>query len=264
MLGRHHGGQPIQSLHLTGAGVLVSRGITFFGWFRQMSYSVGGKPGVNMGKWAEVHCDCLNRVPLASSDFFDESHHNKRRLTKKEKAEVEAREHTTKNMFECGHRRGVVIEFCPEGIIHLGNLIGSIFRDEGGTFEIFAKVGDWRCYEDELLLIKPGEASLWLMEIEEIQRGLQGFGNLLQGKIEKLIVEFYRDDLGNRLDLEKRLDEVAGKMSFARVIPLKQNVQRSKRPDLESTVEKIVKALTDAAKLCQASIGTGNPIRLLW
>jgi hypothetical protein len=52
--------------------------------------------------------------------------------------------------------------------------------------------------------------------------------------------------------------------SNARVIPLKRNVQQSKRPDLESTVEKIVKALTDASRLCRASIGTGNPIRLLW
>jgi hypothetical protein len=167
-------------------------------------------------------------------------------------------------MFECGHRSGVIIEFWPGDIIHLGNLIGSIFRDEGGTFEVFAKVGDWRCYEDELLLIQPDEASLWLMEIEEIQRSIQGFENLPQDKIEKMIVEFYRDDLGNRLDLERRLDEVGAKISFARVVALKRNVQKSRRPDLESTVEKIVEALTDAARLCRASIGTGNPIRLLW
>jgi hypothetical protein len=218
-----------------------------------------------MGKWVEIHCDCPNRVPLPDSDFyFDEPHRNKRRLTEKEKAEVEEWKRTTKNMFECGHRSGVVIEFWPGDIIHLGNLIGSIFRDESGTFEVFAKVGDWRCYEDELLLIQPDEASLWLMEIEEIQRALQGFDNLSQDKIEKLIVEFYRNELGSRLDIERRLDEVAAKMPFAQIVPLKRNVQQSKRPDLESTVEKIVEALTDAAKLCRASIGTGNPIRLLW
>jgi hypothetical protein len=218
-----------------------------------------------MGKWAEVHCVCPNRVPLPGSDFyFDEPHRNKRRLTKKEKAEVAEWKRTTKDMFECGHRSGIVIEFWPGDIIHLGNLIGSIFRDESGTFEVFAKVGDWRCYEDELLLIQPDEASLWLMEIEEIQRALLGFSNLPQDKMERLIVEFYRDDLGSRLDLERRLDEVAAKMPFAQVVPLKRNVQQSKWPDLESTVEKILEALTDAAKLCRASTGTGNPIRLLW
>jgi hypothetical protein len=218
-----------------------------------------------MGKWSEVHCDCPNRVPLPGSDFyFDKPHRNKRRLTKKEKAEVEEWERTTKDMFECGHRSGVVIEFWPGDIIHLGNLIGSVFRDESVTFEVFAKVGDWRRYEDELLLIQPDEASLWLMEIEEIQRALLGSENLPPDKMAKLIVESYRADLGGRLDLERRLDEVAAKAPFARVNPLKRNVQQSKLPDLESTVEKIVKALTDAARLCSASIGTGNPIRLLW
>jgi hypothetical protein len=218
-----------------------------------------------MGKWSEVHCDCTNRVPLPGSDFyFDKPHRNKGRLTKKEKAEVEEWERTTKNMFECGHRSGVVIEFWPGDIIHLGKLIGSVFLDESGMFEVFAKVGDWRCYEDELLLIQPDEASLWLMEIEEIQRALLGSENLSPDKIARLIVEFYRDDLGVTLDLERRLDEVVAKVSFAQVIPLKRNVQQSKRPDLESTVEKIVEALTDAARLCRASIETGNPIRLLW
>ncbi|MCA1621674.1 MAG: hypothetical protein LC795_20860 [Acidobacteria bacterium] len=218
-----------------------------------------------MGKWAEVHCDCPNRVPLAGSDFyFDKPHRNKRRLTKKERGEVEEWERAAKNMFECGHRSGVVIEFSPGDIVHLGNLLGGIFRDENGMFEVFAKVGDWRCYGDELLLIQPDEAGLWLMEIEEIQRALGGFGNLPQDKIERLLSEFYRDGLGSRLDLERRLDEIAAKMPFAPVVPLKQNVQQSKRPNPESTVEKIMEALTDAAKLCHAGIGTGNPIRLLW
>lgn len=218
-----------------------------------------------MGKWAEVHCDCPNRVPLPGSDFyFGEPHRRKRRLTKKEREEVEEWERTTKNMFECGHRSGVIIEFWPGDIIHLGNLIGSVIRDESSTFEIFAKVGDWRCYEDELLLLPPDEADLWLIEIDEIQRALQGFGNLPQDKIGKLIVGFYRDDLDSRLDLESWLDEVAAKLPFAQVVPLKRNVQQSKRPELESSVEKIMEALTDGARLCRASIETGNPIRLLW
>jgi len=218
-----------------------------------------------MGKWAEVHCDCLNRIPLSGSDFyFDQPHRNKGRLTKKEREEVEEWERTAKNMFACGHRSGVVIEFSPGDIIHLANLVGSIFRDESGTFEVFAKVGDWRRYDDELLLIQPDEAGLWLMEIEDIQRALQGFGNLPQDKIERLLLEFYGDDLGSRHDLERRLNEITARMPFARVVPLKRNLQQSKPPDLESSVEKIKEALSDAAKLCHTSIEVRNPIRLLW
>lgn len=207
-----------------------------------------------MGKWAEVSCDCSNRVTLKGSDFyFDKPHRNKHRPTKKEKEDVEEWERTAKNMFACGHRNGVVIEFSPGHIIYLGNLLGGIFRDESGPFEVFAKVGDWRRYEDELLLIQPDEAGLWLMEIDEIQRALQSFGNLPQDKIERLLLESYRDDLGSRHDLERRVDEIAAKMPFAPLVPLKRNVQQSKPPDIESTVEKIMEALTDAAKLCHAT-----------
>lgn len=218
-----------------------------------------------MGKWAEVHCVCPNRVRVPGSDFyFDQPHRGKRRLTKKEKADVEEWERTTKSMFECGHRNGMIVEFSPGAIVHLGNLIGSIFRNEKGTFEVFAKVGDWRCYEDELLLIQPDEADLWLMEIEEVQRALQGRGNLPQDNIAKLILDFYRDDLGSRVDLERRLDEVVEKTFSSPVMQIRRNVQQLKKPDIESTVEKIAGALTDAGKLCRASLETRNPIRLLW
>jgi hypothetical protein len=217
-----------------------------------------------MGKWAEVHCNCSNRIPLANSSSYCEPYRNKRRLTKREKEEREEWERTTKNRYECGHRSGVVIELWPGDIIHLGNLLGSIFRGGDSTFEVFAKVGDWRCYEDELLVIHPEEASFWLLEIDEIRQSLQGFGNLPQDKVEKLLVEFFRAELGSRASLESRLDEAATKIPFAQVVPLRQNVQQAKRPDLESTVEKIIEALADAAKLCRASLETGNPVRLLW
>ena len=214
-----------------------------------------------MGKWAEVHCDCPNRLPLPRSDFY-EPHRNKHRLTKREKAEVEEWKETTKNMFECGHRSGLVIELSPSDIIHLGNVIGNIFRD--GTFEVFTKVGDWRCYEDELLLIQPDEADLWLMEIEDIQSGLQGLGSLPRDKIQKLVLDLYRDDLGGRQNLETRLGEVMAKAPSGAVAGIRENVQQSKLPNLESTVEVICQALADAAKLCRASAQTNNPIRLLW
>jgi len=185
-------------------------------------------------------------------------------LPRRKKAEVDEWERTTKNRFECGHRSGLIIELCPGDIIHLGNLLGSILRDDGNRFDVFVKVGDWRCYEDELLLIQPDEAGLWLIEIEEVQRAFQGFGNLPQEKIENLALGFYRDDLGSRLDLERRLDDVAEMTQSGPVIQMRSNVQQMKRPDIDSTVDTIIEALTDSAKLCRASIEIGSPIRLLW
>ena len=68
-------------------------------------------------------------------------------------------------------------------------------------------------------------------------------------------MEFFRDDLAVRLDLEDRLEAA---------IPLRQIIERSALPDIGSTVEKIREALADATKLCHACIETGNPIRMLW
>lgn len=114
-----------------------------------------------MGSWAEVYCDCLNRVRLPQSHYhFDRPHYKKSQLTKKEREEIEEWKQTTQDMFQCGHRNGMAVEFGPGDIILLGKLIGSIFRHDPGAFEVFIKVGDWRCYENELLLIKPDEAAL--------------------------------------------------------------------------------------------------------
>lgn len=164
-------------------------------------------------------------------------------------------------MFECGHRSGLVIELWPGEIVYLGYLIGRVFE---GEFEIFARAGDWRCYDDEELLIKPAEAELWLMEIDEFERALNGFGNLPHEKLNKVIVEFFRDELGREHELKARLDEIAANMPFAPINTLRANIEQSGLPDLESTINKIKEALTDATRLCRAGIETCNPIRLLW
>ena len=182
-----------------------------------------------MGKWAEVDCRCPNRRPLPDSDLMFQPHRNKRRLNKRERAEVAEWERTTKNMYECGHRNGAVLQFWPGNFIHVGDLIGRIFKKEHETFPIFIRAGDWRCYTDELLLIPSDEAQMWLLEIEEIQRALEGAGNLPNEKIRAFVTEFCRED-----------------------------------PDLESSLKKLHEALADAARLCHASIETRNPIRLLW
>jgi hypothetical protein len=218
-----------------------------------------------MGKWAEVHCNCADRAPSEGSDFlFDQPHRRKRRLTKKQTEEVRDWEHAHKNMFQCGHRSGLAIELGPENIIKLGYLLAWIFGDEDGSFRIFAKVGDWRFYKDELLLIQPDEAALWLVEIDAISQALQGVGNLQHRKITKLVSEFLRIELSETLDLKQRLDDISVDLPFARTAFVKETVQHAKAADPESTVKKITDALMDAARLCRASIETRNPVRLLW
>ncbi len=195
--------------------------------------------------------------------MFGRPHRRKSRLTKRELEEVQEWERTTQNMYECGHRSGVVIEFGPGDIISLGDLISSLFQD-AGTFEIFTRVGDWRNYDDELLLIQPDDARMWLLEIDEITRSLSGIGSLPREKIERLILETYRQEIGTYRDLQARLDDAAAKFPFAPLAALKQNVDQYPHPGLESSVDKINTALTDATRLCHASIEIGNPIRMLW
>ncbi|HKU76491.1 MAG TPA: hypothetical protein VJR02_21445 [Pyrinomonadaceae bacterium] len=216
-----------------------------------------------MGKWAEVECVCPNRVRLPKSDSqFDRPYvHNRRRLSEKEKAEVEEWKRTTENMFACGHRSGLVVELSPSGIIQLGRLLAKIFT--GNEFDVFAKVGNSHCYEDELLLVQPQEAELWLLEIDELRRAFEGAGNLSYEALERLVLALYRDDLSDRLSLEARLNEVEAKMPLSSVSSLKQNVQKFKRPDIESTNEKIIEVLEAAEKLCRASIETSSPIRMM-
>lgn len=218
-----------------------------------------------MGKWVKVHCSCENRTPNPSGDsLFGRPHRKKRRLTNREKQEVDEWERTTRGVYECGHRNGVLLEFCPGDIIQLGNLIGSILEETTVNFEVFTRVGDWECYEDELLLISPDEAHVWLAEIEELQRSFRGLGQLQPERVESVVEQFYRQELASRIDLERRLDRIGEQQPMAPVVGLKRNVQQSTWPDTASTLERIEAALTNSAKLCNTSIESGNPIRLLW
>lgn len=102
------------------------------------------------------------------------------------------------------------------------------------------------------------------MEVEELQRALTGLNNLPNSKIEKLIVEFFRTNLGGTSALEARIDEAADRMSASVVSNLKRNVQESRLNDLEEATQKILMALKHTEQLCDASVRTGNPIRMLW
>ena len=150
-----------------------------------------------MGKWAQVYCHCDNRTPVANSSRSARPYNKKRRLTNRQKHEVEEWQRTTERMYECGHRGGVVVEFYPGAIHLLGSVIASVLREQTGSFDIFSKVADPACYVDgdELLLICPGNARLWLLEVYEIRQGLQGIGEARLETFERVAVEIHRREL---------------------------------------------------------------------
>jgi hypothetical protein len=118
-----------------------------------------------MGKWAEVACRCPDRIRLPGGDVtFDRPYRTNRHLTAQQKQEVEEWERTRMNMFACGHRGGVIIEFWPGDIVRIGYHIGSA----GGVLKVFPAVGNPMSYDnpDELLSMGPDDAVLWLQEIE--------------------------------------------------------------------------------------------------
>ncbi len=106
-----------------------------------------------MGKWADVACNCSNRVQLA-----------------------------------CGHRGGLAIEFWPGNIIAVGSYLGS----GGGALPVFAAVGDPMNYDndDELHLVSPLDAESWLREIEEVRQALDGGSNLPREHVIRLLCGF--------------------------------------------------------------------------
>ena len=219
-----------------------------------------------MGKWVQVYCGCDNRTPLVNSSRSARPYNKKRRLTNREKQEVEEWERTTERMYECGHRGGVVVEFYPGAILVLGSAIASVLPDPASAFEIFRKVGDWRCYVDgdELLLISSHQAALWLLEIDEIRRGFQGIGNAPLETFARVAVEVHQRELDGKSTLEARVDKVAERVPFSRIVSVKKELQESETPEMRSTLKTIDSALAEATTLCNASIELQSPIRFLW
>jgi hypothetical protein len=200
-----------------------------------------------MSRWAEVDCNCIEREPLPNSDLFDQPYYHKRRLTTKQQEEVDEWERTTMAMYACGHRLGILVALSPGDMIFLGGLIDRIFKDMEGEFEIFPRVGNWH----EVLLLSPEEAALWLLEIDELQNATVGFGSLPREKMEKLVSALYFDELIFPADSGEQLEPLISK---------KQALVEQKRA---TVMEWLSNTLADATKLCNASIETGNPIRML-
>lgn len=178
-----------------------------------------------MGKWVEVQCNCANRVPLPQGRSFAQPYRNKHRLTNRQSAEVEHWKQTLEEMYECGHREGVVVAFAPNGLVHIGDTL----RDLGhaGLFPRFVRIGDPLSYDDELLSLEPAEAVHWLTEIEALREALEIMGH--------------------------PFSEIAGAL-----------IRAVFEPGLTAPREWILADLALGTTLGQESLRTGNPIRFLW
>ena len=217
-----------------------------------------------MGKWAEVKCDCLNRDRLPGGAYEDRPHRHKYPLSQSERKEVEDWELTKKDMFECGHRNGMIYEFWPGDVILLGNLIAETLSDAESSFEMFVKVGDWRCYEDEVLEVSPADAARWLTEIQGLTEALHDLHGSCPRQVMQLVLKFLSCENDEIARLNQNLEDARHRISADFFDSLSQNVQDLGTRDLVSTLQKIVQALDHAGHLCTASLQTGNPIRILW
>ena len=201
---------------------------------------------------------------LPGGAYEDRPHRHRYPLSQSEREEVEDWEVTKKDMFECGHRSGLIQEFWPGDVILLGKLIAEILIDEESPYEIFVKVGDWRCYEDEVLEVSPQDASRWLTEIQSLSDALQDLHGSCRSQVMELVLRFLSYEYEEKTRLNQNLEEARHRMSTDTVTSLSQNLQDLGTPNLVSTIQKMLDALDDAARLCKASLETCNPILMLW
>jgi hypothetical protein len=124
-------------------------------------------------------------------------------------------------MYECGHRRGAILELWPGDLMRVSHALEFAYHKQDGHFEMFRKIAYIPNYEDEYLALTGEEVGLWELEIEQLQRFMTG----------------------------KRFMGWHEKEKFEQQLP----------PDalLYGDVDSILK---NGLLLCQASVQTGNPI----
>ncbi len=215
-----------------------------------------------MGKWAEVPCACANRIPVEGSDpDFDRPHRRKHRLSKRQQQEVEDWKRTTENMYRCGHRNGMAIELWPGDIIELSRCVAESF-DAWIHREIFAKVGDFRSYEGELLRLTSQEARNWLAGLTFLQERCSGRAGFDQDPLSKVLTCVLMKEAASQANMGIAFKGVEG--TFAAVGRLRPGAAESQPPTFEAAQNKIAEALRDAIKLCRASMNTGTPLSFHW
>jgi hypothetical protein len=152
-----------------------------------------------MGRWCEVKCNCPNREPI---DPYDKE-----------------------GQYQCGHTAGLCFELWPGDLFAIGYALEFEFRHRRTEFAIFIKVGNWRIYHDERLVLSLEEAALWQLEIEQLQKYLTG-ENYLGWEESQGWDEYF-------------------------------NKPRLLYGDVSKT-------LLDGLKLCQASLQISQPIEFFW
>ena len=223
-----------------------------------------------MGKWSQVRCNCHNRIPLPKSDRRDRPYrkYSHRRLLSKQEEDIEVWvkniQDTYGDMYECGHRDGMLIQFWPGDIIRLGWVLNTIFKNDL-TFEIYPKVGNGRNYFsenlDEELHISPQEAELWLMEAAELKQAFLGYGNLPYRQVKQTISILYQVEVQSHNNLKQRLRIAAAETLGGRRF-LDNLDDEPASPEL--IMEQQFSVIKNTTKLCKAAIDSGNPVELLW
>jgi len=178
-----------------------------------------------MGSWCEVKCNCPDREPLPGSDWFsDDPFRQRKHLTIQQRRAALEWHENVRNMYKCGHHKGLLLECWPGDLFKIGWALDAAYKERPEYFEVFRRIADSRNYEDEYLALSPGEVALWQLEIEQLQRYLSG----------EEYMGFHEQEA-----FERALEE---------------------RPFSDGDIKK---TLEDGLKLCEASAKTGNAIELL-
>lgn len=210
-----------------------------------------------MGRWAQVKCDCENRLPVEGSDWLHRPHREKVRLTEQQRADVEYWRQVQESMYACGHREGLILEFDPGPILWLGRAIRQTKNLRAiQRFRTFVLVAHPESYgENEELLLSPADALRWLDEADELEassRGhSQGLSHICSALMEHLQAEAERD----RSSLAER------RRNFPHLWPIRPEESLS---PLKAASREFHGALVATRRLSDAAIRTGNPVEMLW
>ena len=155
-----------------------------------------------MGVWVVVNCKCPDGKSLAGS---------------------------SSGGYACGHEDGTAVSISPNGLIGYGYDLERIYKHRPGMFEVWRRISSWRRSSHRGDLgIRPVEAMMWQLEIEQLQRFLSGEEFMGWGELQ----------LWRKLREEER-------RTYTRV--------GAEPPEVEDV-------LAGGLALCRASQETGNPI----
>jgi hypothetical protein len=178
-----------------------------------------------MGRWCRVKCDCPNRKTVSGSGLASYSDYCKYIKKPRAAKTPEEWEEKVREMYECGHQDGCLLQFAPGGLLKISYALERAYKKQPDQFEIFRKIGQPDNYKDEHLALSKEQIILWQMEIEQLK-------NYLSSK------EFMK--FREREIFEKEMAES------------------------DFLYKNTGETLEDALSLCEAALKTRNPIEFLW